>query len=231
MSVAPLCPKCTEPHYGTSCEEAARARLAQYRTPPDQKMPQAVMPGPWVQTHLGNSVDLINPDPATIEPQDIAVSLSRVARFGGHTIEAFSVAQHSMLCLRIADDMHRQSLSPAERLAVLLHDAHEAYIGDITTPVAQVLDPHAITLLKHRLQAAIHRRFRLASPVVYSGLIEEPDRIALLTEKRDLMAPEPRPWAIDGEPWNGCVLDLGTRYWLSAEFGPTLRRLVEQVAQ
>lgn len=63
---------------------------------------------------------------------DIVHALSLICRFGGHTSEHYSVAQHSLLVARILAAL---GASPEVQLAGLMHDAHEAYIGDIPTPI------------------------------------------------------------------------------------------------
>jgi len=62
---------------------------------------------------------------------EIAHCLGNLCRFNGHTMEFYSVAQHSFICSEIADDEYK--------LQALLHDSAEAYLGDITTPIKEVL--------------------------------------------------------------------------------------------
>lgn len=76
--------------------------------------------------------DLLNPDYQTIDPLAIARRLSRLCRFAGGTREFYSVAQHSVL---VSD-----YVSPEARPYALLHDAHEAFIGDFTAPVIAAMD-------------------------------------------------------------------------------------------
>ena len=83
----------------------------------------------WILTQTGKRFDLFEPDADMIDPRDIAHSLAHLCRFNGHTREFYSVAQHSCL---VAD------LVPTEhKLAALLHDATEAYIGDMVRPLKQ----------------------------------------------------------------------------------------------
>lgn len=190
----------------------------------------------WIQTHSGGAVDLLAPLPEMIHPHDIAVGLARIPRFNGHTIDPFSVAQHSMLVLRIFDFMADRP-TPEDRLAALLHDAHEAYMGDLATPVVESLSYFAraaVLDLKQRLQEAVHWRFGLPTVLGDSVLsaIKTADRIALATEKQWLLAPEPKPW--DDweplpEPWLLADLSLHGRYELARQFEPTMLKLIEEV--
>lgn len=86
---------------------------------------------PWMQMFTGRAVELLDPKPSQIVLQNIATSLSRIPRFNGHTVLPFSVAQHSCLC----DDLLPNGMHPADRLWVLLHDAHEYPTGDTISPM------------------------------------------------------------------------------------------------
>lgn len=67
---------------------------------------------------------------------DVAIALSRLPRFGGHTRRPWSVADHSLFCYRLALDVRTMlpALALRMRLAVLMHDWHEALTGDMPTP-------------------------------------------------------------------------------------------------
>lgn len=81
----------------------------------------------WILTQSGQQFDLLRPTASMIKPVDIAHALSRLCRFNGHTRAHYSVAQHSLIVA---------SLVPVEhQLVALLHDAPEAYIGDMTRPL------------------------------------------------------------------------------------------------
>lgn len=109
-----------------------------------------------IVTYTGRSIDPLskNIQPEDIDILDIATALSRIPRFGGHTRYLYSVAQHSCM---VAD-----RLRPGLKLAGLLHDASEAYLLDIPTPIKQHL-PNYYTA-ERRLQIVIQSRFGLAVP-------------------------------------------------------------------
>jgi 5'-deoxynucleotidase YfbR-like HD superfamily hydrolase len=192
-------------------------------------------PGPWVQTHTGLAMDLLNPRVEDVHYQDIHVALARAPRFAGHTIEPFSVGQHSVLVMRILDWMwmERGHVVPTEmRLATLLHDAHEAYMGDISTPVSNLPGlARPIFALKGRLQRVIHIAFGLpaALPDEWLRMIAHADRVALATEKRDLMAPEPKPWAALPESAPVDLTSFAYRYDLARAWRDDLTALREEV--
>lgn len=82
------------------------------------------------------SIDLLNPDVESIVLDDIALAIARIARYNGHTKRVYSVAEHSWLIYEYLRD-HGGSLE--EQLIALLHDAREAYIGDLTYPFIQAM--------------------------------------------------------------------------------------------
>ena len=86
---------------------------------------------PWIQTFTGQKFWLDSPQSESIHIEDIAHSLSMQCRYAGHSKFFYSVAQHSYLATFLCP----YSL----RLAVLLHDAAEAYLGDVTKPLKQCL--------------------------------------------------------------------------------------------
>jgi hypothetical protein len=189
---------------------------------------------PFIQTHSARAFPLLSPTPDDVDWRDVSVSLGRLARFNGHSLAFYSVAQHSLSVealvtsairgnsdalsnrdltalmrasrIDVVDILH-DAIKAARRddgasrrlsLAALLHDAHEAYIGDITSPVADALTRCAggtnhIKALKARIDGAIHAAAGLPSPLPagWSAAIRAADLIMLATERRDLMLDGP----------------------------------------
>jgi len=138
----------------------------------------------WQRMLSGRRLDLLDPQPADIEIEDIAHGLARVARWNGQTLgdHAFSVAQHALLVEEVAAVME-PNLERRWRLAALLHDAPEYVIGDLISPfkAAVGLDYRAF---EARLLQAIHLRFGLppALPGPVATGIKQADRIAAYYE-------------------------------------------------
>lgn len=110
------------------------------------------IPRGYMITTSGNLINLYDPDPSLIEIEDIAGSLSKLCRWGGNIPEFYSVAQHSC---------HVVSLAPRHlRFAALMHDAPEAYAGDVIRPIKSLL---AISYfeIEERLKQAVCERFNL----------------------------------------------------------------------
>ena len=68
--------------------------------------------------------------------EDIAHALAQINRFTGHAARPYSVAEHSLL---VCDIVRAKGLNAHAQLLALLHDAHEAYCGDVASPTKSLL--------------------------------------------------------------------------------------------
>ena len=102
-----------------------------------------------IQTHTGKFLDLLNPTPDMIDMEDIAHALAHLCRFTGHTQRFYSVAEH---CVRMV-----QWGLPGPAALRLMHDATEAYIGDVSTPLKTLLPNYGVIELD--IRNAIAERF------------------------------------------------------------------------
>ena len=84
-----------------------------------------------IRTYSGIYMNIFEPTLDMIDIEDIAHSLSKQCRFGGHVSKFYSVAQHSVMCSR--------GVNKKYKLQALLHDSPEAYILDIPTPIKKHL--------------------------------------------------------------------------------------------
>jgi hypothetical protein len=145
-----------------------------------------------IRTFTGKLINPLDPDPAAICIEDIAHSLANQCRFTGHTMRFYSVAEHS-LC--VADELldHDDQVV----LTALLHDASEAYLSDIASPVKQNGEfGEAYRAAEHKLMLCIAEVFPIFYP--FPPEVVETDQALLRTEQRDLMAfaiPTPGPFA------------------------------------
>jgi len=128
-------------------------------------------------TWTGKRIDYNAPSPDQIDIKDIAIALSRECRYAGHVREFYSVAQHSALCSAIVDD--------ELALEALLHDASEAYLKDIPSPLKALLPDYKA--IEARFDKVIRRYFGL--PELGSEQVKAADIVVLATEIRDLIEP------------------------------------------
>ena len=138
--------------------------------------------GDWMQTYTGRQFWPLDPRPEDVCLEDIFWALSNVARFGGHANRFYSVGEHSLLVMALAPrELAREAL---------LHDAAEAYIGDMVRPLKR--DMPKFQDAEARIVVAIGLAVGLdLSP---HPAIHKADNMALAIEKRDLLNQEPAPW-------------------------------------
>lgn len=152
---------------------------------------------PFIETYMGETFSPLKPDPDQINIEDIAHSLARQCRFTGHSVFFYSVAEHSV---RVAELLEKQGWERMTCLWGLLHDASEAYLVDLPTPLKR---SPSIGLPYQRaerhLMWAVCERFGL--PISQPAVVGEADAILLATEVRDLMHGHRDYWRkIQAEP-------------------------------
>src|SRR4051812_40444009 len=136
-------------------------------------------PGPFIQTLSGRRVNPLDAAPADIDPADIARALANLCRFGGHAKAFYSVAQHSAI---VCDLLEERGATPDELMAALLHDAAEAYLGDVPHPIKhRSALGAAYRVAEKRLEKVIADLFALPEA---SARIKPLDRALLATERR-----------------------------------------------
>src|SRR3954469_23683409 len=116
-------------------------------------------PGPYLQTVSGRWVNPFDPDPEQLDIGDIARALANQCRFGGHCRVFYSVAQHSVA---VSELVQQRGGDAEDVFAALMHDAAEAYLGDMPHPLK-----HRSALgatfkeVESHLEAAIQRHFAI----------------------------------------------------------------------
>jgi hypothetical protein len=143
----------------------------------------------WFQPHSGEPFYFDRDDEPFLSIQDIAMALSNLPRFTGHSATGYKVAQHSLLVA---------ALCPIEYAKeALLHDATEAITGDMSTPFKRWLGP-SIKEVEDRLHRRVARTYGL--PETISKVVKRADVAAMMVEKRDLLAHPNIDWGDLGEP-------------------------------
>jgi hypothetical protein len=179
-------------------------------------------PGPFIQTLSGRRVNPLDAAVEDIDPGDIANALANLCRFGGHSKAFYSVAQHSVI---VADLLERQGdATPDELMAALLHDAAEAYLGDVPHPVKHRSELGAqFRQAEKRLEAVINARFDLPEA---SDRIKPIDRALLATERRIFSMVTWRWPELDGIT----PLDIEIEPWSPARAREEFARRYEELA-
>ena len=131
-----------------------------------------------IRVASGKFVDLANVRPSDIDLPSIAASLSKLCRFNGHCPKFYSVAEHSILAAKLAlRDSHERPVCRA----VFLHDAAEAYVGDVTRPLKNIIRS-VYGPVEESASLAVSERFGVDF-VANSDLIRHYDDLALSLEQ------------------------------------------------
>lgn len=141
-----------------------------------------------IETFSGRHFRPLSPRVKDVQIVDIAHALSNQCRFSGHVKQHYSVAEHSVRVCRLL-----RGLSSEIQLWGLLHDASEAYLVDIPSPLKHTPTFKAYRAAEKHLQGVICDRFGL--PRKHPKQVKLADSILLATEARDLMAYTPAYWA------------------------------------
>src|SRR5215217_6447809 len=149
-------------------------------------------PGPYLQTVSGRWVNPFDPDRDQLDAGDIARALANQCRFGGHCRAFYSVAQHSVIVSQLVE---QRGGDAEDVFAALMHDASEAYLGDMPHPIKhRSALGAAFKEAEDHLEQVIARRFNIRPGVTE---IKTVDRALLATERR----------ALSGENWHWPELD------------------------
>lgn len=189
---------------------------------------------PWIEMFSGTAVDLIQPDPETIRLDDIAHHIARIHRYTGGT--EWSVAAHS-LCVAM--------LVPAEfRLEALLHDAHEAYVGDVSSPMKAAMrsltfikareppnyEPvSAFDLIEESFERVVREKFGL--PPEKSDEVHRADMVMRATERRVFLRNSPKAWEGLPEPTTDARVYEYMRHLWERPFGAEFRWMADVSAE
>ncbi len=140
-----------------------------------KKPPIDVSGKPTILLQSGTYFDFTRPDASTFDIVDIAHGLSNICRFGGQCQAFYSVAQHSVYVSHL--------VTLENRFAALMHDAAEAFLGDIPRPLKRLLPDYRA--LEDLTERAIATRFRFRWPM--DPEIKEADKAMLAAEQLQLM--------------------------------------------
>ena len=145
-----------------------------------------------IQTYHGHIIDYENPNPNQIDIRDIARNLSFENRFLGQAHGPYSVAQHCAL----GSELFIEQGKPEFALQFLLHDAAEAYLKDIPTPLKHLLGD-AYKNIELKFELAIIEKFEVED--FNNPTIKEMDLAMLAAERHQLLPQAKIKWPqLDG---------------------------------
>lgn len=162
----------------------------------------------WCQTYTGKAAFPLNLKPEQVCIEDIAHSLSLICRFNGHCKFHYSVAQHSV---HVCDKLPKR-----QKLAGLLHDAAETYLGDVTRPLKRHIGfvdgdaaARSFSDVEYATLQVIFKVFEGPNLHCDWNRIIAVDNRMVMTEARDIMVKPPMPWHVPARPY----ADLTIHEW------------------
>ena len=155
--------------------------------------------GPWILTQSTRKFDLANPKPSQVSIEDIAAGLSRICRFNGQLKSAlddviYSVAQHSVYVKRYLEMIDAPKKA---RPWGLLHDAPEAFYGDVTSPLKSLLPEYSV--YEERGAVAVRERFSVPYDAEVIKHVKYADKQLVLMESVVVTSMPSRLWDMPEE--------------------------------
>ncbi len=141
-----------------------------------------------IRLRSGAYFDLADPQPDQFTFADIAGALAKICRFGGQCERFYSVAEHSWHCAKQAET---DGLPLETQQAALLHDAAEAFIGDMVKPLKVMMPDYRA--VEERVERAIAEKFTIDfDREQYS--VRKIDHEMLIAERRALFSKDSVTW-------------------------------------
>ena len=160
--------------------------------------------GDYIGTFTGKKFYPLDPRPEDVCLEDIAHSLSLINRFNGHTKSIYTVADH---CINVEKYLILLGVNEKVRLHGLLHDASEAYICDIPSPLKRMIPEYKA--IEKAVQAAIIKFFWLTELSYWEEkMIKTADEYMLAVEAKELMA-NTADWNLMRVP----QVEISPAYW------------------
>lgn len=131
--------------------------------------------GPTILLYSGEYFDFLAPENSIFTIEDVAQGLSQTCRFAGQSSRFYSVAEH---CVHMS-----YAVPPEHAYAALMHDATEAFIGDMSKPLKDLLPEYKA--IETRIEAVVFDRFSVPTP--FDPCIKEFDIQMLATEQAQIM--------------------------------------------
>lgn len=151
--------------------------------------PEPDRKGGCILTYTGRTIYPLDPRSEEIDLHDIAHALANICRYTGHVESYYSVAEHSVRVSELCEERVARPYSPDTyqmALEGLMHDASEAYLGDVARPIKQASYVGKLYgKAEDRLMEIIAEKYGTTWPI--PDVVAWADNVLLRTEQRDLM--------------------------------------------
>ena len=137
-----------------------------------------------ISVYDGEYFDLLEPDRSVYSVETIAHALAHLCRYTGHVNRFYSVAEHSVLV----------SLAVPKKFALegLFHDASEAFLGDVSSPLKKLLPEYKV--IEERVMASIATRFNLSPWKLHSLEVHQADKRLYHAERQEIAPGRDELW-------------------------------------
>ena len=150
-----------------------------------------------IETFSGKLFDYLAPRSLDMDAESIAHAIGNICRFTGHCRIFYSVAEHSILCALMAKD---RGFNRRIQLLALIHDAHEAYVGDINTPLKLALNGNFAEIDADAFLLACVALGMTPPDADENKIVKQIDLIALATEAYYIMPTQGRGFNLQESP-------------------------------
>lgn len=174
----------------------------------------------WMQTYRGVQFWPLDPRADEVTYDDVVIGLARECRYGNHCREFYSVAEHCVIVSIYAEKLARERRwSPSSVLWAarygLLHDASEAYLGDMIRPVKHQPEMRQFRRAEDGVQAVVFEHFGVPEHPAVHALVKEVDNAALVDEMEALML-HPELYLRGHEQVSGLGAEIAAMPWEQA---------------
>lgn len=167
---------------------------------------------PDILTRSGQYFNFLDPSSYRLDVEDIAHGLANCCRFVGQCKQFYSVAQHSVYVSRIVPEQ--------DAFAGLMHDCAEAFLGDVSKPLKQLLPDYRA--IEKRIEAVLFEKLGIPYPLPPS--IKKADMQMLWAEQAAIMPHHDDEWSAADPTPTGVIV---TPLWPDDAFAAFMERYME----
>ena len=164
--------------------------------------------GNWMQVRGGRAFWPLDPRPEEIDLDTVASALAKICRFGGHTTEFYTVAEH---CVRMSYWIEQRYGNKQLALRALIHDAAEAYVGDMVRPLKHNMGTYRA--VENKILGMVHYKVGLTFNGHLVPEVKEADNRILLDERERFLEDSPYLWYQDVQGLQPLGIEWASHAW------------------